>query len=381
MALLSGPRQAGKTTCAKTLDNSYTYINWDNKNDREKILKGPDTIISAYNLNTIEDRNKLLIFDELHKYSKWKQFIKGFFDVYSDKYKILITGSARLNIYKKIGDSLMGRYFNYRLHPLSIAEIQNTNLRESEIKLPSKVTRDTLKHFLEFGGFPEPFLKGNKRFYNKWRSLRTEQLIYEDLREFSNIKEIASIEILAEIMRHQAGQLVNYSSISKDLNNSVDTVKRWFTLLERLYYSFTIRPYFSNIPKSLRKQPKVYLWDWSYVADEGAKRENMIASHLLKAVHFWTDNGLGSYNLYFLRDKVKREVDFLVTKNEKPWILVEVKSSERKSLSPHLNYFNNLLNPPFAFQIDFSSDYIDRDCFSESGPIKVPAATFLSQLV
>jgi len=381
MALVSGPRQVGKTTSAMMLEEAPLYLNWDNKSDREHILRGPNYLIKNLDLHSIADVNRLLIFDELHKYSKWKQFLKGFFDVFGDRFKILVTGSARLNIYKKMGDSLMGRYFNYRLHPLSVAEIVHTDLIESEIRQPSKGNLETLKHLLEFGGFPEPFIKGQKRFYNKWLRLRTEQLIFEDVRSNTKIQEIDSIEVLAEVLRHQAGQLINYSSLAKHLNISIDTVKRWLLILENLYYSFTVRPFYKNIPKSLRKQPKVFLWDWAMISDIGAKRENMIASHLLKAVHFWTDYGMGHYQLFFLRDKMKREVDFLITKNEVPWILVEVKSSSSNRISQHLQYYAGLLNVKHAFQVEMNVPYVDRDCFSIQTPVKVPAITFLSQLI
>lgn len=381
MALVSGPRQVGKTTSAKMIEENFHYFNWDNKNNREEILKGPENLVIHFNLNSLSKKNNLIVFDELHKYSKWKQFLKGFFDKYENNFKILVTGSAKLNLYKKIGDSLMGRYFNYRLHPLSVAEISHHQMIGSEIRNPSLVNKDTLEHLLEFGGFPEPFLKGNKRFYNKWRRLRTEQLIFEDVRTLTNVQNIDSIEILAEIIKHQSGQLLNYSTISKNLNITVETAKRWTLILQNLYYSFIIRPYFKNIPKSLRKQPKTFLWDWSTVSNEGSKKENFIASHLFKAVHFWTDSGFGNYNLYFLRDKMKREVDFLITKDENPWFLVEVKSSSSKKISPHLNYFAEILNVKHAFQIVFDEPFVDMDCFSSKIPIKVPASTFLSQLI
>jgi predicted AAA+ superfamily ATPase len=148
-----------------------------------------------------------------------------------------------------------------------------------------------------------------------------------------------------------------------------------------MYYCYLIRPWFRNVPKSLRKQPKVYLWDWSTVTDQGARYENFIASHLLKAVHFWTDAGFADYGLHFLRDKTKREVDFLITRNQSPWILVEVKSSGSKSISPNLKYFQKLLNSEHAFQIIADAQFVEQDCFTIKRPVKVPAQTFLSQLV
>jgi uncharacterized protein len=381
MAFVSGPRQVGKTTLAKMADKNAVYINWDNQKDRLNITKGPDNLVQAYNLDSLNKKDCLIVLDEIHKYGKWKQFLKGFFDIYGTDFKILVTGSARLNIYKKSGDSLMGRYFNYRLHPLSVAETIHSDMIDKEIRKPQNFPDQIMKNLIEYGGFPEPFLKTDKRFYNRWRKLRTEQLFYEDVRDLTNVQEISLIETLAEILKNQTGQLTNYSSFAKDLNISVDTVKRWLIILENLYYCYSIQPYFKNVPKSLRKQPKYFLWDWSLIPDKGARHENFIASHLLKAVHYWSDAGFGNYELFYLRDKVKREVDFLITKDRTPWILAEIKSSSVKRISHHLEYFSRILEVEHAFQIELNGEYVDEDCFSVKKPVKVPAKTFLSQLI
>ena len=379
MVLLSGPRQVGKTTLSKT-DEDCLYLNWDNKNDRIDILAGPNELAEKHGVNAFDAQKKLIVFDEIHKYGKWKQFLKGFFDSFGEDQRIIVTGSARLNIYKKSGDSLMGRYFNYRIHPFTVSEILDPVSGENEIKMPSMVSEDSFSDLLEFGGFPEPMIKADRRFYNKWRRLRNEQFFQEDLRDLTNINEVTLIETLAEILKHQSGNLVNYSSLSNDLGVSVDTVKRWFNVLENMYYIFTLRPFYNNVPKSLRKQPKVFLRDWSLIKDSGQKAENFIAAHLLKAVNFWTDTGFGDYELFYLRDKQKREVDFLVTKDGEPWFIVEAKTSS-KSVSPSLEYFSKLLNVKHAFQVELNGKYVERDCFSVKRPVKVPAKTFLSQLI
>ncbi len=381
MAFLAGARQVGKTTTSQSGEDQSFYLNWDNQTDRLIIIKGPDAVAEKQALDNLENLNKRLVFDEIHKYSKWKNFLKGFFDVYGKNTQITVTGSARLNVYKHGGDSLMGRYFLYRMHPLSVAEIQSPTISDAEIRMPKKNEKNNLEHLLQFGGFPEPYLKGNMRFYNRWKKLRLELLFNEDLRDLSNIKEISQVQILAEILKHQAGQLINYSNLSKNVNVSVDTIRRWLDTLEYIYYSFSIRPWFNNVPKSLRKQPKIFLWDWSLIPDIGARNENFIASHLLKAVHFWTDFGFGDYGLYFLRDKNKREVDFLVTKNNQPWFLVEVKTSASNRISPHLKYYSQLLKVKHSFQVSMTAPYIEQDCFAVENPVIVPASTFLSQLI
>ena len=234
---------------------------------------------------------------------------------------------------------------------------------------------------LNFSGFPEVFIERNKRFYNRWENLWLQNLFREDLRDLHRINEIAQIEKLASLIKHQIGQLVNYSNLATKIQVSSHTIRNWLEILSAFYYCYTIKPWTTNISRSLIKQPKIYLWDWSKIEDLGAKLENFVASHLLKAVHFWTDNGFGNYDLYFLRDKEKREVDFLVTKNEQPWFLVEVKNSHSTPLSKNLRTFQKQTGAKHAFQVVFNMDYVDKDCFAYEQPIIVPAQTLLSQLV
>jgi predicted AAA+ superfamily ATPase len=378
MAFVAGPRQTGKTTLSKLVSNKY--INWDNQQDRRMIIQGADAVAEYLDLNSLQEDGTVTVFDELHKYSKWKNFIKGFFDIYNDQTKSLVTGSARLNIFNKGGDSLMGRYFLYRMHPLSVAELISTDLIDVELRPPATIDDKEWEGLLTFGGFPEPFLKRDRRFYNRWQRMRTEQFFAEDIRDLTRVQEVAQIQILAEMIQTQAGQLINYSKFATSINVSQDTIKRWVTILGNLYYSFTIKPWHKNVKKSLIKQPKIFLWDWTMCSDIGARNENFIASHLLKAVHFWTDCGFGDYDLFYLRDKMKREVDFLVTRDNRPWFILEVKTSD-KPLSPTLAYFQEQTKAKHAFQLSFDLPYVDKDCFAYTAPIKVPAKTFLSQLV
>lgn len=381
MAFLTGPRQVGKTTTACTSAGSPRYFNWDRQSDRLTILRGADAVGDSLGLDTLNATPPVAVFDEIHKYAKWKPFLKGFFDAFSNRCRVIVTGSSRLNIYKRGSDSLMGRYFIYRMHPLSVAELLSADISEKEIRDPVKSDPAAFETLLTFGGFPEPYLKNARRFYNRWRNLRTEQLFREDLRDITRIQEIGQVQALAEHLRHQAGQLINLSTLANRVNASVDTIRRWLVTLESLYYCFTIRPWFRNVAKSLRKQPKVYCWDWSILDDIGARRENLVASHLLKAVHWWTDIGLGQYDLCYMRDKAKREVDFLVVRNQRPWFLVEVKSSGKRELSPALAYFQRQTGAEHAFQIAFDLDFVAADCFVGAQPKRVPATTLLSQLV
>jgi len=384
MAFVAGPRQVGKTTSARAVvdraENSLC-LNWDVQADRRLVVRGEEAVAAAAGLDALSAARPVILFDEIHKYGKWKSFLKGFYDSHGGGCRIIVTGSGRLDVYKRGGDSLMGRYFLYRMHPLSVGEIVRPGQVSGVTRAPLRIGTDEFDALMRFGGFPEPFLTATTRFHNRWLRMRTELLFREDLRDLTRVQEVRQLEILAEILREQAGQPLNLSSLANEVKVSVDTIRRWISTLESLFYCFTIRPWFSNVPKSLRKQPKIYLWDWSGIADPGGRRENLVACHLLKAVHWWTDTGLGDYGLYFLRDKAKREVDFLVVRDRRPWFLVEVKSSGRAGLSRSLGYFQEVTGCAHAFQLAFDIDYIEKDCFARRGPVKVPATTFLSQLV
>ena len=384
MIFLVGPRQAGKTTVslmAKKFSSQFSYLTWDNLDHRKIILEGVNSVAGFAGLDRLTRETPIIVFDEIHKYGKWKTFLKGFFDTYKGKVKIIVTGSSRLDVYKKGGDSLMGRYFPYRLHQLSLAELGRVDLSGKEINKPFQSRNQDFDKLLKNGGFPEPFIKDNPRFLNRWKTLRQEQLIREDIRDLSRIQELGQIELLAEILRHQTGQLTNYTNLANKVNVSGATIRRWIKTLQSFFYCFTIQPWSKNIPRSLIKEPKTYLWDWIACDDEGQRAETLVASHLLKAIHFWTDCGLGQYGLWFIRDKEKREVDFLVSRDKKPWFLVEVKLSSKGGVSKNLIYFHNKIKAKHSFQVVFDMGYIPKDCFTHIEPVIVPAQTFLAQLV
>ena len=383
MVFLMGPRQVGKTTLSLESASEWPkhfYFNWDNAAEKLLYIKGPDAIARQAGLDELTEQKPVLIFDEIHKFGKWKNFLKGFFDLYEKKTKIIVTGSARLNIYKKGGDSLMGRYFYYRIHPLSVAEIASPNLIQEEIRPPAPIAESDWTALLEHGGFPEPFIQRSKAFSRRLRAIRKDQLFREDIRDGTRIQELSQLELLAELLRKQAAESMDYQSLAKKVGVSIDTIRRWLEVLKSFYYCFSIQPWSKNITRSLIKEPKLYLWDWSLVDEEGHRNENLVASHLLKATDFWNDRGFGEYGLYYLRTKDKIETDFLVTKNRKPWFLVEVKT-KAKGLSPALYHFQKETEAPHAFQVAFDLPFVNKNCFEEKGPILVPAQTFLSQLV
>ncbi|GMR18635.1 MAG: ATP-binding protein [Gammaproteobacteria bacterium] len=381
MAFISGPRQVGKTTTCRA--HAASYINWDNIDDRELILAGPARLIDHFKLDRLSDSTPVLLFDELHKYPRWKQFLKGFFDTYVDQVRVMVTGSSRMDVYRRGGDSLMGRYFLYRMHPFTIAETLTRDLPDLKriVRSPRKIRPANFDALWKYGGYPEPFLKRDTRFSRRWQTLRLEQLVREDIRDLTQIQHIDQLELLVKLLAERSAHQLVYGNLASHVRISIDTARRWVDLLVSLHLGFLVRPWFKNVSRSLRKEPKWFLRDWATIRDVGDKAETFVACHLLKAVDGWNDMGLGKFELGYLRDKEKREVDFIVAREGQPWFLVEVKQHD-ESISPALRYFQKQLAAPFAFQVVLDADYIDADCFARPGaPIVVPAQTFLSQLL
>lgn len=382
MLFLTGARQVGKTTVARQASEIYddlVYLNWDITKDRAIITEGQHAVSNLFGAAKLRKQKPMVIFDEIHKFSDWKNYLKGFYDLYKDEYHILVTGSARLDVYQAGGDSMMGRYFMCRVHPFSVRELEDTEAREKDILPP--LNSDKFDRLYEFGGFPDPYLQASPKFSAKWHNARSRQLLYEDIKDLSNIHETKQIEILMELLRHQTGGLLNRSNMAKKIQVSVPTVSKWMSVLERLYHCFMVKPWSNNVSRSLIKEPKVYLYDWTRVADAGAKFENFVASHLLKAVDFWNDSGFGSYGLYYLRNKDGHEVDFVVVRDNQPWFLVEAKLSDNGGISKSLRLFQDQIKAPHAFQVVHDMPYVDADCFEHKNPIIVPARTLLSQLI
>lgn len=381
MAFVTGPRQVGKTTTCQR--HAEAYINWDNLDDRVEILGGPKRLIERLGLEKLRKTVPTALFDELHKYPRWKEFLKGFFDTYADRVHILVTGSSRMDTYRRGGESLMGRYFHYRMHPFTVAETLDQNLPDAKriVRSPKKIGAATFGALWTHGGYPEPFLKRDLRFSRRWQELRFEQLLREDLRDLTQIHELGQLETLVKLLRHRSAHQLVYSHLARDVRVSVDTVRRWVEALCRLHLGFLLRPYFKSVSRSLRKEPKWFLRDWAAIEDPGDRAETFVACHLVKAVEGWSDMGLGRFQLGYLRDKEQREVDFIVVRDAAPWFLVEVKLRE-ESIGPALRYYQDKLKVPFAFQAVLEADYVDADCFARRGtPTIVPARTFLSQLL
>ena len=323
----------GKTTLAKAiLTSNYPdgrYLNWDFDEDRQDILQ-----------KRWSTDNPLLIFDELHKFPKWKGWIKGIYDVSHDLHSFLITGSARFDVYRRGGDSLLGRYHYWRLHPFTLDEI------------PKGISpKDAFERLMTLGGFPEPFLEGDERIARRWRRERFDRVLREDVRDLEPVRDIQLLSIFLDLLRHRVGGLVVLSNFARDLEISPKTAKAWLETLERMYLVFSVRPYTKSLPRAVRKPPKVYFFDnGDVLGDEGARFENLVATSLLKRLHYLEDSQGYKYELRYIRDKEGREVDFAIVKEGELEELIEVKYSD-DSIARSLSYYADRLNPKKAIQI------------------------------
>jgi predicted AAA+ superfamily ATPase len=324
MVFIVGPRQAGKTYLAKQIAkefNSSVYLNFDQTEDR-KIIEEQ---------KWLEDTD-LLIFDELHKMPEWKNYLKGLYDTKPKKLKILVTGSARLDIVKHLGDSLAGRYFLHRLLPFSFAELH-------QCRHPTDI--DSL---MKRSGFPEPFLAESDTEANRWRLQYINSLLTTDVFDIEKIQNIRTLQTVFEILRTKVGSPLSYQSIAEDVSISPNTVKKYIQTLEALYIIFLVRPYSKNIARSLLKEPKIYFFDTGLIkGDDGIKFENLMALSLLKHCYAKSDYEGEVYQLHYLRTKEQKEVDFALVHDMKIEQIIEAKLQD-KILSKPLSYFHEEYN-------------------------------------
>jgi len=333
MVFVGGPRQVGKTTMAKViLDRHFPqgrYLNWDLDEDRQDILK-----------KKWSKENTLIVLDELHKYPKWKPWIKGVFDTLGGLHSFLITGSARLDVYRQGGDSLMGRYHYWRLHPFTLDEIPEGVSRE-----------DAFERLMALGGFPEPFLENDAREARRWRRERFDRVLREDVRDLEPVRNIQLLSLFLDALRQRVGGLVVLSNLANEIEISPKTAKSWLEILERMYLVFSVRPFTRSLSRAVVKPPKVYFFDNAdVIGNEGMRFENLVASALLKRIHFLEDRDGFRCELRYIRDKEGREVDFAILKEGVLEELIEVKYSDEE-ISKSLIYYSNRLKPKKTTQI------------------------------
>lgn len=354
--IVTGPRQVGKTTLSKALMRDFDYYNYDNPKDRKKILQ-----------NDLDFNSHPLVLDELHKMRQWKRWLKGHYDTRSGHAPLLVTGSARIDTYKKVGDSLAGRFFQFRLFPLDVKELAQISHED-----PQK----SLESLMELSGFPEPYLSGDVREYKRWRTSHLDIILRQDLLETEALKNIQSIELLVELMTERVGSLVSYNALREDLGTDDKTVKRWCDALENSYVLFKVPPYSKKIQRAISKAPKYYFFDLPRVSSIGARFENLVALSLYKEILYRKDVLGEDYSLYFLRDKNQHEVDFLICHDKRPLVMIEVKISDN-NLDTSFHIFEKGLGTiPKIILVN----KLDRNFSQKSGARVVRASEWLAKM-
>ena len=353
MVFVAGPRQVGKTTLAQALPGSGRgYLNWDVAEHRERILRGE------------LPPSSLWIFDEIHKYRGWRGFLKGLYDARAKGQRILVTGSARLDFYRHGGDSLQGRYHLLRLHPLSLREV-------------GALSKEGFQQLLTLGGFPEPFFGGTQREARRWsREYRT-RLIREDVVSLERVQDLGALEMLAMRLPELVGSPLSINALREDLQVSHKTVASWIAVLERLYAVFRLPPFGAPRLRAVRKEQKHYQFDWALVPDDARRFENLVASHLLKWVHYQQDVEGRDLELRYFRDTDAREVDFVVVERRAPVMMVEAKWGDQ-NVDRGLRYLKARFPAAPAWQV---SAVGRKDFVTPEGIRVAPAPALLSQLV
>lgn len=318
IVLISGARQAGKTTLSKSLfPNDYDYLNYDHQAHR----------LALKNSNW-DAKKSLVIFDELHKMPQWKRWLKGIYDTRELKQKILVTGSAKLNTYKKVGDSLAGRYFQFRLHPFDIKEAKSLYTPD-----------EAFERLWNCSGFPEPFLNGEKIFYDRWKHSHLDIILRQDLIDLEGVRDINTMETLIELLKINVGSTISYENLARTVEKDAKTIKKWLQILEELYIIFKVTPYSNKISRSLLKEPKYYFYDCARIENnDGAKLENIVANALLKELHYLQDIYGATTKLHFLKTRDGKELDFLIVINNKPAYIIEVKMSDDEPAKSFLHF-------------------------------------------
>jgi len=353
MILLSGPRQCGKTTLARQLSEAFTnrlYFNWDIATDKHRLIANRHFF---QDIVRRDESRPLVILDEIHKYKDWKNYLKGIYDRFYAEFQFLVSGSGRLELYHKGGDSLAGRYYSLHLWPLTLAELHRAGARFEDFRIdparphtdqiaPAQFTWDRLARF---SGFPEPYLAAKETTYRRWAAAYHRQLIREDIRDLTDVKQVDDLEILFALLPSKVGSPLSIPNLAMDLKVAYNTVKSWLSIFEQFYLIFSLTPWTAQVARAIHKERKTYLFDYAGIEDPGARFENMVALELFRAVSNWNDLGWGDFGLHYIRTKEGREVDFLLSESRRPMFLVDAKLGDDRP-SPNLLRFQKALRVP-----------------------------------
>lgn len=358
MRFIAGPRQCGKTTMAKHFlnesGNEKLYYNWDQRLIRSQYPKNPYFFASDLKK---QKTKQWICFDEIHKMPRWKNILKDYFDTYEERLHFIVTGSARLDFFKKSGDSLAGRYFLFRMNPLMLSEALGLAHPQKPVAnavdyIEEKISsaqchQDAFETLMRFSGFPEPYSRQSEEFHQHWQSSYLDRLVREDLRDLTRIHDLENVATLTQMLPSRIGSPLSVNALREELQVSYNAVKSYLKALALCYVTLTLSPYTKKISRSVKKELKIYFYDWTHVADKGARFENFVAIQLTSLISLWQDAGWGRWDLHFVRTKDGKETDFLITFNQKPWLLVEAKLSAQDSASHHLHHAKLLGNIPF----------------------------------
>jgi hypothetical protein len=357
MVFIGGPRQVGKTTLALALlgptadERHPAYLNWDDPRTAPHLRRAE-----------LPPNEPLIICDEIHKYARWRNLLKGIYDTEKSFRRIIVTGSARLDYYRKGGDSLANRYRYFRLHPFSLPELAGT------------LGPTTVERLLKFGGFPEPLFRGDEAEHRIWQRDRLARVVREDLRDLERVREVSLVEELVDLLPARVGSPLSVGNLRQDLQVDHKTAERWLTILENLYVCFRVSPFGAPRIRAVKKERKLYLWDWSAVPDAGPRFENLVACQLLKYCHFVEDTEGHRMELRYLRDTDKREVDFVVLRDRRPLFAVECKTGDR-AIGAAVRYFAARTGIPRWYQVHLGERH-----FSSGNITVMPVARFCDEL-
>lgn len=380
MVFLAGPRQVGKSMLARNWLQkkgcSSLYYNWDDITVRQAYRANSRFFESP--ARSLGSGEPWIVFDEIHKRNHWRDILKAVYDVFGAEFRFLITGSARPDLFRRSGDSLLGRYSLFHMFPLSIKEIIGGRtsacfLMERDFRLlaadfEAQITNpisaeitDAYALLMQHGPFPEPFLQQQDRFSRKWHQDYSSLVVRQELKDLTRVEELDKVEHLLSILPTRVMSPLSMSNLASEIEAAHTTVKNWLEQLKRLYLIFSINPWTQKISRGLKKEKKWYFMDWYYVPPGPARFENMVATYLYRACQIITDMGYGCYELFYVRTLDKREIDFIITVDRQPLIAVEVKKGDTalsNTLKSRQKWFPN--KPTLGIQVVDKRDILQK---------------------
>ena len=386
MVFMAGARRVGKTTLGEMIGQGFTnrvYLNWEIPEQRTRLIRSP-TFFEE--LERKDESAPLVMLDEINRHRGWRRYLKGAYDRFQNRYQFLIAGSSRLDDPQRQGDSLSGRYYLLQLWPFTQAELGRANLPPEEFFAnPLQVRmerypelREIWQALSEHSGFPEPYLSGRTTAYRRWSSAYAEQLIREDIRDMTGVKAIAELETLYHLLPPQVGRLLSMPALAQGLQVAYNTIRSWLLTLQRFFAVFSLAPWSRDVPRAIREGQKIYLGDVPRVRDPEARFENMVALELCRAVSSWNEMGYGRFNLNFIRTKDQQEVDFILSDDGRPFLLVDARAQDHHP-SAALMKFQAALRVP-AVQLVRAAEGYRRVSNDDQSILIAPACQYIAGL-